>query len=77
MAGFGILKRVIKVFPSFWQGYWMGLSSLNGEKSFSSGRDGTDLSCILCSYSQSPAHNKRQKHKRPIWFYKYISGSYQ
>ena len=50
MAGFGILRRLTKVLSSVWQGYWMGLSSLNGEKSFSSGRDGTDLPCVLCSY---------------------------
>jgi hypothetical protein len=36
MAGLGFFKEVSKVFPAFWQGYWMGLSSLNGEKSFSS-----------------------------------------
>ena len=31
----------------------MGLSSLNGEKSFSPGCDGTDFSCLLCAYPQS------------------------
>ena len=77
MAGFGFLKWLIKVFSPFWQGYGMGLSSLNGEKSFSSRCDGTDFSCLLCSYSKSATHNKGKEHQRPIWFYKYIGGSYQ
>ena len=51
----------------------MGLSSLNGEKSFSSRCDGTYFSCLLCSYSESATHKQRQEHQCPIWFYEYLS----
>src|SRR4051812_11375995 len=55
----------------------MGLSSLNDEKSFSPGCDGTHFSCLLCSYSKPATHNKRQEHQCSIWFYKYLSRPYQ
>ena len=77
MAGLGFFKEAFKVFFAFWQGYWMGLSSLNGEKSFSFGCDGTDFSCVLRSHSQSATHHQRQEHECTIWFYKHISRSYQ